>query len=241
MALRDISNFKHLQEMRDEEAAKQAAASAEDKVGSTIRTNASTEMVIKEFQRQKRAREEEEALKAAAEEAKRVEEEAQDAAADPNNPNKRKKKMKVLIADLHPGKHVTSGKAAASFTATGVDLATENSCREATEEEINEVKWKFARKLGRCVCVCVCVCVYVHVYVYEHVCSMHQLSKPFILSLSHTHSYTHTYTHTHTQAKKATSNCKPPWETSTSKSTVTLCRAPARISWACVGGGFTMA
>jgi hypothetical protein len=56
MALRDISNFKHLEEMRAEEAARQAAASAKDKVGATIRTNASTEMVIKEFQRQKRVR-----------------------------------------------------------------------------------------------------------------------------------------------------------------------------------------
>lgn len=54
MALRDISNFKHLEEMRAEEAAKQAEASEKDKVGNTIRTNASTEMVIKEFQRQKR-------------------------------------------------------------------------------------------------------------------------------------------------------------------------------------------
>ena len=54
MALRDISNFKHLEEMRAEEAAKQAAATEKDKVGATIRTNASTEMVIKEFQRQKR-------------------------------------------------------------------------------------------------------------------------------------------------------------------------------------------
>lgn len=57
MALRDISNFKHLEEMRAEEAAKQAAASAQDKVGNTIRTNASTDMVIREFQRQKRVSE----------------------------------------------------------------------------------------------------------------------------------------------------------------------------------------
>lgn len=85
MALRDISNFKHLQvsqsvnapchsnlppfaffrtisreliyyvyllllqEMREEEAAKAASDQA-----SNIRTNASTEVVIKEFQRQKR-------------------------------------------------------------------------------------------------------------------------------------------------------------------------------------------
>jgi hypothetical protein len=45
------------------------------------------------------------------------------------------KKAKILIEDLHPGKHVTSGQAAASFTATGVDLATDAHCREVRQEK----------------------------------------------------------------------------------------------------------
>ena len=146
MALRDISNFKHLAEMREEEAARNANATAEEKMASSIRTNASSEMVIKEFQRQKREREETEAVKAAAAEAREVEEEEKEAA---EQGGAVKKRRKILVEDLHPGKHITSGKAAASFTATGVDLVTENACREATEEEIREVRWKFARKLGK--------------------------------------------------------------------------------------------
>lgn len=65
-----------------------------------------------------------------------------------------RKKAKILVEDLYPGKHVTTGKAAASFTATGMELKTGNECREATEMEIREVRWKFARKVGR-VFVCV--------------------------------------------------------------------------------------
>lgn len=91
-------------------------------------------------------REEEEALRAAAAEAKAVEEEAAAAAAAPDG--KRPRRAKILIEDLHPGKKVTTGQAAASFTATGMDLRTGNACREATEDEVRDVRWKFARKVG---------------------------------------------------------------------------------------------
>ena len=91
-------------------------------------------------------REEEEALKAAAAEAKAVEEEAAAAAAAPDG--KRPRRAKILVEDLHPGKKVTTGQAAASFTATGMDLRTGNQCREATEEEVRDVRWKFARKVS---------------------------------------------------------------------------------------------
>lgn len=74
-----------------------------------------------------------------------MEEEAAAAAAAPDG--KRPRRAKILIEDLHPGKKVTTGRAAASFTATGMDLRTGNECREATEEEVREVRWKFARKV----------------------------------------------------------------------------------------------
>jgi peptidyl-prolyl cis-trans isomerase-like protein 2 len=155
MALRDISNFKHLEEVRAEEQARVAGASAEEKIASSIRTNASTEMVLAEFQRQQREREEAEALRAAQAEAAAVEREKQEAEEEEELRRKggggapTKRRRSILIEDLHPGKSVTTGKAAASFTATGVDLATGNTCRTATEEEIREVRYKFARKLGK--------------------------------------------------------------------------------------------
>lgn len=65
-------------------------------------------------------REEEETLKAAEAEAKAVE----------SGIGGGGKKAKILLEDLHPGKIVTTGKAAASFTATGMELQTSNSCRE---------------------------------------------------------------------------------------------------------------
>ncbi|GAB5034831.1 peptidyl-prolyl cis-trans isomerase-like 2 [Nannochloropsis oceanica] len=154
MSLRDISNFKHLEEMRAEEAARVAGESADQKVTSTIRTNASTEMVIKEFQKQKRAREDEEALKAAEAEAASVDAQGREAEEEEELRKKggggaTKKRRLILIQDLHPGKAITTGAAAASFTATGVDLATENTCRPASEEEIRLVRYKYARKLGK--------------------------------------------------------------------------------------------
>ena len=154
MSLRDISNFKHLEEMRAEEAARVAGESADQKVTSTIRTNASTEMVIKEFQKQKRAREDEEALKAAEAEAASVAAQGKEAEKEEELRKKggggaTKKRRLILIQDLHPGKAITTGAAAASFTATGVDLATENTCRPASEEEIRLVRYKYARKLGK--------------------------------------------------------------------------------------------
>ena len=154
MSLRDISNFKHLEEMRAEEAARVAGESTDQKIASTIRTNASTEMVIKEYQRQKRAREEEEAVKAAEAEAASVAAEGKEAEEEDELRKKggggaTKKRRLILIQDLHPGKTITTGAAAASFTATGVDLATENSCRPASEEEIRLVRYKYARKLGK--------------------------------------------------------------------------------------------
>jgi len=123
MALRDISNFKHLEEVRAEEQARVAGASAEEKIASSIRTNASTEMVLAEFQRQQREREEAEALRAAQAEAAAVEREKQEAEEEEELRRKggggaTKRRRSILIEDLHPGKSVTTGKAAASFTAT---------------------------------------------------------------------------------------------------------------------------
>lgn len=133
MALRDISNFKHLKEVREEEVSKLAGMEQ----AANIRHNASTEVVLQElYARQKREREEEEEKKRKAEE-----EEAGD---EPGS-----KKRKILVEDLHPGKKITTGAAAASFTATGYSIATDNSCREATEEEIREARWKYQRKLGK--------------------------------------------------------------------------------------------
>jgi hypothetical protein len=108
---------------------------------------------------QPQEQEQEEALKAAAAEAKAVEEEAAAAAAAPDG--KRPRRGQILIEDLHPGKKVTTGAAAASFTATGMDLKTGNQCREATEEEVRDVRWRFARKVcawfvGVCGFVCMC-------------------------------------------------------------------------------------
>lgn len=60
----------------------------------------------------------------------REEEDAKKRAKEAEEERAGSKRPKILVEDLHPGKHVTTGKAAASFTATGLDLATDAQCRE---------------------------------------------------------------------------------------------------------------
>ena len=153
-----------------------------------------------------------------------MEEEAAAAAAAPDG--KRPRRAKILIEDLHPGKKVTTGAAAASFTATGMDLRTGNQCREATEEEVKEVRWKFARKVRPCRS---------HSHSLSHsvtqrlavrrlyISSYHRLIPPFPV---------HMATNNDSWARRGTCSCRRAWGTSTSRCTATSSPALPRTSWA---------
>ncbi|CAN0275213.1 unnamed protein product [Pylaiella littoralis] len=141
VASRDINNFVHLSEVREERVAELSKVAHADK----IRQTKSTELIFREIG------------------AKRKRDAAEKASKDEDNRKTAKereeaglaagerlwKRGKVTTEDLVVGRVMTSGKTSGSFTSSALTVSTENKARLATDDEINEARWSRLRKLGK--------------------------------------------------------------------------------------------
>jgi peptidyl-prolyl cis-trans isomerase-like protein 2 len=134
MASRDINNFVHLQEVREDS---KAARVGESKV----RHNPTAENVMKELE--KRSVEKEAAAAIAA--AKAAEEEGKIAPGDEDVADLLA--LEATTEDVDPGKRLTSGKAGSSLTSSSSECWTGNTVRLATAEELREAKWRKMRQV----------------------------------------------------------------------------------------------
>ena len=131
-ARRNIANFKHLKEQREAEAARHAAAPA----ASNIRSTPATALIMKEVATQK-----EETKRAEAAKRKRDDEAdaaaALEAAAATAPVVGRLVAAKLTTEDLEPGVKLTSGVVSGSFTSSALTVASENTTRLATADEVH--------------------------------------------------------------------------------------------------------
>jgi hypothetical protein len=134
VALRDINNFVHLQQVREDN---QAAREADSKV----RYNPTAESVMKELEVRKAAEREAAAAAAAkaAENAGKVSPEDEDVAD--------LLALNATTEDVDPGRQLTSGKAGSSLTSSSAECWTGNTVRLASAEELREARWKKMRQV----------------------------------------------------------------------------------------------
>lgn len=134
MAKRDISQFQHLQQVRDD-----AAESRRNE--QTVRHSTTSEAVMKEIERRRQEALESGVVQRTTEDILRgtTSTVAEDVA--------RFQALNPLTEDVNPGSTQTTGKASISFTSTSSSRSTVNESRLATPDEIREARWKIMREL----------------------------------------------------------------------------------------------
>lgn len=132
---RDINNFQHLQQVREDTAESKRSESK-------LRHTAASEGVMKEIERIQAAERESGVKRKTTEEILRGKEED---APDVN----RFLALHPTSEDVTPGLVATDGRAGISFTSTATSTYTRNACRPATAAEIRQARWKILRKLGK--------------------------------------------------------------------------------------------
>eukprot|EP01033_Poteriospumella_lacustris_P001406 gene1406-1020_t len=134
MAKRDISQFKHLQQVRDDAA---EARRTEQKV----RHSTTSESVMREIERKQKEDAESGVVKRTTEEILQgvTHQIAEDVA--------RFQELRPLAEDVNPGLTLTTGKVSTSFTSTSSSRSTVNESRLATPDEIREARWKIMREM----------------------------------------------------------------------------------------------
>ena len=137
MALRDISNFKHLQTMRDEAAAARASSSS----SSHVRHNPTSDRVmqaLKKSQEEKRVADAAAAVLAAARASEQV---------DPTADVANILALSPTCEDIIPGNISTDQRAGGSLMCSSAGVHTKNFMRLATPDEIREARWRHLRKV----------------------------------------------------------------------------------------------
>lgn len=138
MALRDISNFKHLQTMRDE-----ASASRSSSESSHVRHNPTSDRVMQALKKQQEEKNIADATAAAV---------AASLAADQVDPEADVANIKALsptCEDVIPGHTITDQRAGGSLTSSSAGVHTKNFLRPPTADEIREARWSHMRKFGK--------------------------------------------------------------------------------------------
>jgi peptidyl-prolyl cis-trans isomerase-like protein 2 len=142
-ARRDVSNFVHLKEVREDSARAASAASHTSK----IRQNRTTSQVFQEIDAV-RSQEAAEAKKKLEEDAAAVAEaEAQGIAL--GHRIWHRAPHKLFTSDFKEGSEMTTGAASHSFTSSAVGIATVNAMRQPTLDEINDARWSRLRALKK--------------------------------------------------------------------------------------------
>lgn len=116
--LRDIQNFKHIQNMRDEK---------ESKPANDVKMSLTAGRIMEKLEKEKNKR----AKKAEEETAKLLNSKHGEASESSPEP-----KMTIYTDELLVAVNQTSGKASGSFTSTSMNVTSKNAAREATQEEI---------------------------------------------------------------------------------------------------------
>lgn len=143
MAKRDISQFKHLQTVRD-------AAADTRRTESKVRHSTSTEAVMRELER--RQQEEEEVGLDGVRKKKRTTEEIMNGSSSNNAVAEdvaRFQALSPLVEDVNPGSTVTTGQASSALTSTSVTRVTLNAAKLASAEDIRLARWRMLRQLGK--------------------------------------------------------------------------------------------
>mmetsp|Transcript_1198 Transcript_1198/g.1951 ORF Transcript_1198/g.1951 Transcript_1198/m.1951 type:complete len:562 (+) Transcript_1198:133-1818(+) len=129
MALRDISNFKHLQSMRDGNVAG---------VERSVRHNPTSERVLKELEKQQASGSDCSHLLTSSSSAAEYEDDVKDILA-----------LHPTTEDVNPGHMMTDQRASGALTSSAVQVHTKIALRPATAAEIREARWKAMRELGK--------------------------------------------------------------------------------------------
>lgn len=137
MALRDVNNFAHLKEIRENNISSRTSESK-------IRHNPTSESVMKEMEKKKT--EEAESSK----KTKKLEEYLD----DPSKIGYTEDvadiiSLKPTIEDVNPGQVNTDGRASSAFTSSVMSRWTSNETRLATPDEIRTARWKKMKKVGK--------------------------------------------------------------------------------------------
>mmetsp|Transcript_19918 Transcript_19918/g.37057 ORF Transcript_19918/g.37057 Transcript_19918/m.37057 type:complete len:621 (-) Transcript_19918:81-1943(-) len=138
MALRDISNFKHLQTMRDE-----ASAARSSSESSHVRHNPTSDRVMQALKKQQDEKKIADAAAAAV--AASLAADQADAEADVANI----KALSPTCEDVIPGHTITDQRAGGSLTSSSAGVHTKNFLRPPTADEIREARWSHMRKFGK--------------------------------------------------------------------------------------------
>ncbi|CAM9888576.1 unnamed protein product [Ectocarpus fasciculatus] len=141
VASRDVNNFVHLSEVREERVAELAKVAHADK----IRQTKSTELIFREIGAKRKRDAAEKAAKD--EEDRKTAKEREEAGLAAGE--RLWKRGKVTTEDLVGGRIMTSGKTSGSFTSSALAVSTESKARLATDDEINDARWYRLRKLGK--------------------------------------------------------------------------------------------
>lgn len=137
MARRDVSNFTHLQQVREESA---DARNSE----SSLRPNARTESVLKAIAEHK------ESEKASGVKRKSLEEMMQQKSLEREGymgDVQRFLSLRPTISDVNPGEVITDGKASSALTSTSAERWLGNDARIASAEEIRSARYKILRQV----------------------------------------------------------------------------------------------
>ena len=140
-ALRDISNFKHLQTMRDEAAASRSSSGE----SSHVRHNPTSDRVMQTLKKQLKE--------------KKVADDAAAKVAKENKMNEADTDVKNILVlsptcdDVTPGSVITDQRAGGSLTSSSVDVHTKNATRLPTADEIRSARWRHMRKVIMYLCV----------------------------------------------------------------------------------------
>uniref|UniRef100_A0A7R9YCF3 RING-type E3 ubiquitin transferase n=1 Tax=Pinguiococcus pyrenoidosus TaxID=172671 RepID=A0A7R9YCF3_9STRA len=148
MRRRDISSFKHLEELRQEEAAKRKA-DVNRNVSKAVKASRAVAQQARSTVKQKQEEE-----RKRAEEAKRDAEEGADvtqggpALADLKG-ELQERQVTLTTSDVTPGSRKTSGAAGRALTSSAVSVSTAGAEREASDDEIVTAIHAEMRRLGK--------------------------------------------------------------------------------------------
>jgi peptidyl-prolyl cis-trans isomerase-like protein 2 len=142
--LRDIQNFSHIREMREENVRQQQY---NQQSGDNVRYSVTATRIMEKLEKEKRKRE-----RVAEDEAKKLMKSTLESNDDDdnnnNNPDK-EKTINIYTDELLTSIHQTSGKASGSLTSTTMDITRENSARLATQDEIINSQCEQLRNLKK--------------------------------------------------------------------------------------------
>ena len=136
--LRDIQNFSHIREMREENVIRQQQS---QQSGDNVRYSVTATRIMEKLDKEKRKRE-----RAAEDQAKKLMKSSDNNDKDDASSEK---PINIYTDELLTSFHQTSGKASGSLTSTTMDITRENNARLATQDEIIDSQCEQLRNLKK--------------------------------------------------------------------------------------------